>query len=298
MGEMRQAYLIVAHKDDFVFRTLLRMLDDGRNDIFIHMDIKNKSYHQEETEQAIRFGRVYHCERTSVTWGAYSMINCELLLLEQAVRTGRYQHYHLLSGSDLPIKSQDDIISFFEEHGDKELIRFERETFVYDFRVRYYHLFQEKVGRSRNIWVRGLNRAFILAQKAVGIKRNRGIDFQKGTAWFSITDDLARFIVAKKDWIYRTFRDSFCCDEVFVQTLVLHSDFEARLYHKKFDNDPEAVKRLIDWNRGRPYTFHSSDWEQLRDSDMLFARKFDEKIDKEIIMRIEEVYSSGHKKGI
>ena len=53
MGEMRQAYLIVAHKDDFVFRTLLRMLDDVRNDIFIHMDIKNKSYHQEETGRRI-----------------------------------------------------------------------------------------------------------------------------------------------------------------------------------------------------------------------------------------------------
>ena len=43
-NNLKQAYLIMAHKDDFVFRTLLRMLDDSRNDIFIHMDAKNKDY--------------------------------------------------------------------------------------------------------------------------------------------------------------------------------------------------------------------------------------------------------------
>lgn len=43
-SDFRQAYLIMAHKDDLVFRTLLRMIDDPRNDIFVHMDVKNKEY--------------------------------------------------------------------------------------------------------------------------------------------------------------------------------------------------------------------------------------------------------------
>lgn len=288
----KQAYLIVAHKDDLVFQTLLEMLDDPRNDIFIHMDAKNKDYQQEKTEGRAKFGRVYHCDRTSVTWGAYSMIHCELSLLEQAVQTGNYQHYHLLSGSDLPIKSQDDIVSFFEQHADKEFVRFERESFGYDFRVRYYHLFQEKTGRSHNVLVRGVNRGFILVQQMAGIKRNHRIDFQKGTQWFSITDELARYLVSKKDWVYRVFKDTFCCDEVFVQTIVYNSGFKDRLYHEEFDNDPEAVKRLIDWTRGKPYTFRSCDWDELKNSGMLFARKFDEKVDKEIIMQIKEAYSS------
>ena len=29
----KQAYLIITHKDDLVFQTLLKMLDDPRNDI-------------------------------------------------------------------------------------------------------------------------------------------------------------------------------------------------------------------------------------------------------------------------
>lgn len=39
---MKQAYLIIAHKDDLTFRTLISMLDNENNDIFIHMDKKVK----------------------------------------------------------------------------------------------------------------------------------------------------------------------------------------------------------------------------------------------------------------
>lgn len=45
--EEKQAYLIIAHKDDLVFNTLLKMLDHSKNDIFIHMDIKNNQYDEE-----------------------------------------------------------------------------------------------------------------------------------------------------------------------------------------------------------------------------------------------------------
>ena len=51
-------------------------------------------------------------------WG----VNAELLLLKKAVSVGSYQHYHLLSGADLPIKTQEQIVSFFEANKDKENI--------------------------------------------------------------------------------------------------------------------------------------------------------------------------------
>ena len=33
----KHAYLIIAHQCDDTYRTLLKMLDDPRNDIYIHM---------------------------------------------------------------------------------------------------------------------------------------------------------------------------------------------------------------------------------------------------------------------
>ena len=36
----KHAFLIIAHKLDFTLSTLLSLLDDKRNDIFIHIDKK------------------------------------------------------------------------------------------------------------------------------------------------------------------------------------------------------------------------------------------------------------------
>lgn len=38
----KHAYLIIEHKDNFVLETLIELLDDSRNDIFIHIDKKLK----------------------------------------------------------------------------------------------------------------------------------------------------------------------------------------------------------------------------------------------------------------
>lgn len=287
----KQAYLIITHKNDLGFQTLLKMLDDPRNDIFIHMDKKNTQYNEAETISLVKKSAVYHVERTSVTWGGISLVNVELLLLKKAISVGRYQHYHLLSGSDLPIKTQDQIISFFDENMNKEFIRFEKPNYVYQDRTRYYHFLQDKIGRSHNLFFRGSEILLVQMQKILHIHRNRKIEFQKGTQWFSITDGLARYVVEKESWIKKVFKYTYCSDEIFLQTILISSPYKNNLYHKEFDNDPHAIMRLIDWNRGKPYTFRSSDYDELCESDMLFARKFDASVDSEIIKSIEKKFS-------
>ena len=262
------------------------MLDNPRNDIFIHMDIKNRQYNIEKAECYVKDASVYHVMRTSVTWGGESLINVELLLLRKATDIGQYQHYHLISGADLPIKTQSQIQTFFEANADKEFLRFEKKDFAYDDRVRYYHLLQDKVGRSHNVILRGVEKLIVYVQKFLHIRRNPDIKFQKGTQWFSITDDFARYVVSKEQWIKQVFKFTYCCDEVFMQTLLINSPYKENLYHKEFDNNPHAIMRLIDWNRGKPYTFRASDYDELCESDMMFARKFDASIDSEIIKMI------------
>lgn len=66
---MKQAYMVMAHQDDLTFRTLISMLDNENNDIFIHMDKKNKTYKMEEIEIMVKKSSVYHTPRTNVSWG-------------------------------------------------------------------------------------------------------------------------------------------------------------------------------------------------------------------------------------
>lgn len=62
------AYLILAHKDDYTFRSLLKLIDDQRNTIFIHMDCKNSTYNPEEVIKYVRT-KVIHVKRLNVKWG-------------------------------------------------------------------------------------------------------------------------------------------------------------------------------------------------------------------------------------
>ena len=84
--------------------------------------------------------------------GGYSLINTELILLKKATETGCYNHYHLLSGEDLPIQTQKDIQQFFICNTGKEFLSFVEEEFKFGERVFYRHFFQEKIGRKRNGW--------------------------------------------------------------------------------------------------------------------------------------------------
>lgn len=65
----KHAYLIVAHKDDYTFRSLLQMIDDERNDIFIHMDKKNKEYDETAVTTLLAHSSVKHCKSINCTWG-------------------------------------------------------------------------------------------------------------------------------------------------------------------------------------------------------------------------------------
>lgn len=66
-----------------------------------------------------------------------------------------------------------------------------------------------------------------------------------------------------------------------------------RILMKIWDNlysyiidDYHANMRDIDWKRGRPYTWRNTDFDELMASDYLFARKFDEQIDDQIVHKI------------
>lgn len=268
------------------------MLDHQKNDIFIHMDAKNKSYDPAETEKLVKQSSIFHTQRIKVSWGGYSQVEAALTLLEAATSQGHYEHYHVISGQDLPIKKQDEIIAFFEAHHGTEFVHFVRNTFIYEHWVRYYYPFQERKGRKGSILIRVIAKACLIAQKIMQIHRNKGINFQKGADWFSITDEFARYILGKREWIKNTFYNTFMPCEIYAQTIIINSSFLDNLYCNDFDDDHvKAAMRLIDWKRGTPYTFRLSDLEEIKNSPAMFARKFDGSVDAEIVRKIQELYS-------
>lgn len=128
--DKKHAYLIMIHEDSEVLHRSLELINDKRNDIFIHIDAKSDDSFKSKLYLYVKLSNLYFVENpVEVYWGHYSQVLAELLLFEKAAKTGRYRYYHLLSGNDMPIKSQDYIHRFFEENDGKEFIGFSNKYF-------------------------------------------------------------------------------------------------------------------------------------------------------------------------
>lgn len=286
----KHAYLISAHNNFELLRVLVKLLDDERNDLYIHIDKKVGKFNKDYIMSVIKFSNVFFIKRINVTWGGYSQIQNELNLLKEASKNS-YKYYHFLSGVDLPLKNQDYIHNFFDENSGKEFIHFCSKQFNEEGKIRYsvYHFFQDIIGREKGP-LYYLERALIrIQEKMIFLNReDQNIQYCGGSNWCSITDECVKYILSNEGKIKKIFKYTTCCDEFFIQTIIRNSKFYNNVYNK--EDSYIASMRYIDWKRGNPYAFNIHDWNELNNSGFLFARKFslDTIEQKELVKRIQE----------
>ena len=271
---MKHAYLIIAHNEFEVLERLIRALDDVRNDIFIHYDRKLKKYPAFRTKFA---GFYILTERVDVRWGDLSVVEAEYALFEAACQRDEYSYYHLLSGVDMPLKSQDYIHDFCNKHKGKEFIGYYQGNIQAQIERKFqrYHLFPRHFRETKG-WKaqirKFLRAAFLQLQIGLGIKRNRDVLFKKGTQWMSITHDLAKYLLTQKQQVLDIYHHTFCSDEVFVQTVCWNSPFRDKIYDPH--NEGRGCLRMIHWKDNQLIEWEEKDYDILIQSDALFARKF------------------------
>lgn len=282
---VRHAYLIMCHNNFMHLARLLQALDNEKNDIYVHVDKKAGDCPFEMLEKSVRKANLFWVKRRSVNWGGVSQIRTELFLLKQAAET-YHSYYHLLSGMDFPLKSQRYIHEFFSDHQGSEFINFDKkaiEEAEFIDRVRYYYFFQDMVGRNKGkipALCYHMQKILLSFQKNRNVDRTKKYSFAlyKGTNWFSITHELVIYLLQNRKIIKRLCRRSLCADEIFLQTLVMVSPYRNNIVNDSL--------RYIDWKRGNPYIFTEMDYEELRKTDKLFARKFDEKVSAKLTEKI------------
>ena len=251
---MRHAWLILTHGNFEILEKQLRFLDSENADFYIHADAK-AAFDPERFRAVPEKSRVTFVKRHRISWGHFAMVEAELELLRAAVVPGGYDYYHLLSGVDVPVKTRAYIENYFTRAPGRNYVSFlSPEISRTDlYRVRFYYPLQRY-----NI-------------------RKPGYVFQKGANWFSITHALAQYLLEKESEIREFFSDTYCPDEMFVQTEIVNSPFRDTLPEHAFENDYASCLRYIDWQRGNPYTFTDADLDELlaAPETALFARKFD-----------------------
>lgn len=288
----RHAYLIMAHNQFELLKHLLKSLDYIHNDIYLHLDKKMPSVDVQELYNQVGKGKLYILpERIDVKWGDFSQIACEMYLLTEATKE-KHAYYHLRSGVDFPLKKQKEIHQFFAQNNGVEYVQFETKEISEDVkkRISKYHVGNKK-SNNKNFLEKIFYRLAVLLQFPVDRTKKSGVVFQKGANWFSITDNLARFVVSQRVFINRHFKYSICGDEMFLQTIVFNSSFRDAVCENNYCDNYDNILCYIDWDRGKPYEFTEADYDMLKQTNMLFARKFNWEKDSRIVLKLlHDVY--------
>lgn len=270
----KHAFLIMLSGEPVGFLDHIKMYDDEDIDFFIHVDMScSNSYVETVRNFSLEKSHVTFLNQIRGSWGDFSLVNIELLLLKKATQRDNYQYFHLMSGSDYLLKNPEEIKSFFKEYYPSNFVNFERECELDKKRPLFKLLALKLPIQSKKlkygISSRELQLRIFLSRKSIVRNKNYGLKFRKGSQWISITDKAARYILESSEIIENTFNGTLIPDELFVQSILYSSS--------QFRNTISGNNlRYIDWERGLPYVFKSSDLKELKKaSDNWFiARKY------------------------
>ena len=266
---MKHAYLIIAHNEEPLLQMLISSLDDERNDIYVHVD--RKASFDGGTLRTSKSKLTVLLERFDARWGDFSLVEAELELLKTANIHAKYDYYHIISGVDIPIKSQDYIHAVCDVNSKLEFIGIAKASNEdLQWRSGHYFLFSREF-KSKNLMIRMMRQMFLRMQDLLGYKRNNDIELKKGSQWCSITSDFVEYLLDREYEIRRRFHNTYCPDEVFIQTLCWNSPFKNRICNPEDEFD--SCRRFIKWNNGTLEPIQVSDARAMNESNRWFARK-------------------------
>lgn len=269
-------FLIAAHARPKQFVRLAEALNYPHFDVFAHIDLKadQRLFHH----PGVRFME----NRLNCTWGDWSQLQMNIDLLKAAYQHNpHYKYYSLISGQDYPIKSNREIHSILSQNV-KELIRC-TSTPSEDWHYRYQHYHFMK----KTLWHRVAKQAFRAFNRILPPREfPAGYTPCFGASWWTLTGPCVKFIL---DFIEREkafcefFRYIVCPDEMLFHTILFNSGYGPKT---------ADYLRYIDWSECRPnpkILKYPDDYDGIRQSNALFARKFDMDADAVILDKIDEL---------
>ncbi|MGI4021850.1 MAG: beta-1,6-N-acetylglucosaminyltransferase [Janthinobacterium lividum] len=290
---MNKAYIIMAHKSPNQVHRLVSRLNDGSSTFFIHIDQKAEF---SQFSSLNNFGDTVHfTERFDATWGGYGLIKPYLSAMQTVKESPKkFDRILLLSGQDYPIKSNADINLFFENSPHSNFINYfpipnyqkwpggDRGGLYrvdkYYFGTKWYEFFLSKSLNLLSTYIPFLRR-----------KMPNGMRPYTGQTWWNLDMYALNYILnyhAKHPEYIAFHKHTFVADELFVQMIIGNSKDE-----KLLQSIENSEKRFTIWpkaNSAHPKIMGKTDIEAIKASEDLFARKFDENVDTEIMDLIDQ----------
>jgi hypothetical protein len=274
----------LAHKNPHQLLRLVKAISG--KDVFVFVHVDRKSYLGAFKDMLSGLPNVVFCEQQKqVSWGGFGMIEATLELLHTMYSSGIEPDYvHLMSGQDFPLKTNAEIQQFFIENKGK--------NFLEAYTIPSSRLHESGLNRIRYKWFVE-EEGYAKAAQLVEIQKQRNmirpyfedIHPYNGSQWWSLTGECTRWIYETcrpGNRLYDFYKHTLIPDEMLFQTLLKNSDRNNTIVDDNL--------RYIDWDTGpeSPKIWRNADFNQLAGSGKLFARKFDENLDNQIIGKLEK----------
>ncbi|WP_242202504.1 beta-1,6-N-acetylglucosaminyltransferase [Aestuariivivens insulae] len=290
---MMHAILITAYKNLDQLEQLVDFFEDSSFRVYIHLDKKGR--YDKAVLERIKAKRQVHMlvQKYRVNWGGVKHLKACLFLAQEALAIESLSYFHLITGQDLPIVSKADFLAFFSNQPEGQ----KKDYIMYAplpnpkwhyrggvDRLKYYHFYDLLDAKRHKRFIRKLVRL----QKKIGLERSFSKMFPAmygGSTYWSLTRESLSYVVnytLQHPRFLKRFNYSFCAEEIYFQTLLCNSP----LKHNMVDTN----LRYIDWSKGRgstPVVLDMRDYDKLKQSSCLFARKFDD-VSRDLILKIKD----------
>ncbi|SDY45301.1 Core-2/I-Branching enzyme [Proteiniborus ethanoligenes] len=289
---MKIGYLILAHKSPNQLKRLVNRLYVSDSVIYIHLDKKTKEldfYEALADKKDVKFIK----NNIVANWGGFSLVEATLIGLREMLKNHKdIEYISLLSGLDYPIKSNRYIADYFKKRRGKEFIHFdpfptkELQDGGMD-RIEYYYDYDNNIMRKDK---------YELEMKAMGVKRKfiKGLKPYHGSQWWSLTRQCLEYVLDYIDnnkEIINFYRYTRFSDEQIFQTVIMNSGFSKNVINNnlRYIDWSNINKKTLHWidNPPHPKILTASDYNLLIKSRHLFARKFEEEVDRNILDKID-----------
>lgn len=304
---MRIAFLNLCHcEPEIVARAARRLTECKEFDMYVHVDAKQDIAPFERALKGLE--QVYLVKkRYKVYWGGYHAIEATYAMLQQALTSERgYDYFVILQNLDYPIKSNTQIMSFFEKHKGKEFIRACNIAHTKDWHyARKYKIYNK---RDDDFYLNNTSKVLKLlhdgwmAVRSIttigfnGVIKENGeeISLYYGAAQWAVSRECAKYLVefSKTHPKFNKILSHIQFpDEEYFHTIVHNSEFKYRCI--KYD-EPER-RWLVNWRNLHYFeypkeitVFDERDFEKLMAREELFIRKVRMKQSEKLLDYIDE----------
>lgn len=274
-----------------LLRRTLKVLEKDHHHFFIHVDAKNKDYQAFE-EAVSDISNVHLIQpRSKVYHASFSQINAILSLFRAALSSGTtFDFYHLISGQDYPLRSNEQFDQFFE-HTTHSFMYFDTGDFLNSMQAEYKRCVDEfHFNNTHSLYSRIYERLRLGRLLRLFYRRQPIKGLYGGWDWFTWNHPTTTFVMdylqAHPDYLQRFSHTASPTEHLF--STLLHP------YIGQLGIEPQNPLRYVSWHPHRPidtdyrpYDLNECDFESVVNSTCFFCRKVDERKSAKLLDMID-----------